>query len=272
MRATHCCTLTAALVLAFLAANADCGSIPQDILFYDIGDKIAEWQEAAVPIEGLGKKPAKWGTVGSGFLVLKTTVFIVTNEHVIRGSDSLRVALNTDEGKQLVRAVPILVEKGLDVAILYPQGRPRLKINQKSVGLSFFETDHRPGTGVVTVGYPLGLGTEANKNYPISRIGIVAQAVPDSATFLIDGIASHGNSGSAVFSTRSSKLLGVIAKFHNDTITAFDDNGNLIARLPYNSGLAVAVSASAVMELFDTITVRELGDGRVTVSFPTQAP
>jgi hypothetical protein len=69
-------------------------------------------------------------------------------------------------------------------------------------------------------------------------------------TFLIDGTVSHGNSGSPVFSleAKDSKFLGMITSFRNDGIQLFDENKQLTANLPYNSGLSVAVKASVILD------------------------
>lgn len=51
------------------------------------------------------------------------------------------------------------------------------------------------GKGVAIPGYPLGIGVDVNA--PVLRTGIIAQFT-GGESFLIDGIASHGNSGSPV--------------------------------------------------------------------------
>jgi hypothetical protein len=72
----------------------------------------------------------------------------------------------------------------------------------------------------------------------------------ESKTFLIDGVASHGNSGSPVIglSAQSQNLLGMVQSFDNDIIVLRDENGQVDATLPYNSGLASAVKASVILE------------------------
>jgi hypothetical protein len=105
------------------------------------------------------------------------------------------------------------------------------------------------GEGVLMIGYPLALGIVGNKNHPIVRFGMVAQNA-ESKTFLIDGVASHGNSGSPVIglSAQSQNLLGMVQSFDNDIIVLRDENGQVDATLPYNSGLASAVKASVILE------------------------
>jgi hypothetical protein len=59
------------------------------------------------------------------------------------------------------------------------------------------------GQPVLYVGYPLLLGM-GKKNYPLSRLGAVAQLVKGDPFFLIDGFVENGHSGSPVFAIRTS--------------------------------------------------------------------
>jgi hypothetical protein len=67
--------------------------------------------------------------------------------------------------------------------------------------------------------------------------------------FLIDGIASHGNSGSPVFAIHvpDTRLAGMVTSFHNDQITLLDEDGHITAALPYNSGLTSAVKSTVIL-------------------------
>jgi len=105
------------------------------------------------------------------------------------------------------------------------------------------------GRSVLIPGYPLALGIENDENHPVIRFGFVAQYT-GKAFFLLDGIASHGNSGSPVFSLKqgNNKLIGMVTSFQNEKINLYDDNQQLTASLPYNSGLARCVTMSAIKE------------------------
>ena len=105
------------------------------------------------------------------------------------------------------------------------------------------------GRGVLIPGYPLALGIENDENHPVIRFGIVAQFTGKDY-FLLDGVASHGNSGSPVFSLKQddNKLIGMVTSFQNERINLFDDNQQLSASLPYNSGLARCVTMKAILE------------------------
>jgi hypothetical protein len=104
------------------------------------------------------------------------------------------------------------------------------------------------GKGVLIAGYPLALGTEEDRNHPIIRFGMIAQNA-GGTVFLIDGTASHGNSGSPVITLGSDypRLAGMITSIVTDRITLYDEKGALTADLPYNAGLARAVRASLIL-------------------------
>ena len=127
----------------------------------------------------------------------------------------------------------------------------QMHLDQASNGISMFadSTSFSEGTSIITIGFPLGIGSDITHNLPIVRRGIVAQGLNADNHFLVDGIASHGNSGSPVFNLDDAKLLGIVAAFPSDFITAYDENGQLVARLPYNSGLSVCISAFAIWKL-----------------------
>jgi hypothetical protein len=74
-------------------------------------------------------------------------------------------------------------------------------------------------------------------------------------TFLIDGMASHGNSGSPVFSLSAdgTRFIGMVTSFASDKISMFDENHQLTAQLPYNSGLARVVRASVIRKALDQV-------------------
>ena len=109
------------------------------------------------------------------------------------------------------------------------------------------------GRALIIPGYPLGIGTIGDENHPVIRMGIIAQCSKNEF-FLIDGIASHGNSGSPVFLLNEKKVAGILTSHVSDYISLMDENGQLSARLPYNSGIGRAL----VMEKIHNV-LKELG-------------
>jgi hypothetical protein len=109
------------------------------------------------------------------------------------------------------------------------------------------------GRSVIVVGFPLGLGVEVDKEYPVIRMGIVAQYTGQK-TFLVDVVASHGNSGSSVVAVKFGQnklLLGMITSYRPDIIELFDEKHDLAAKFPYNSGLAQTVTAGEIRKCIE---------------------
>jgi S1-C subfamily serine protease len=239
-----------------------------DVTYFNLPEVIQKTKRSCLSIETIRVKdeiskvePTK---LGSGFLTLKTgNRFAITNYHVIkaiRPDDRLLVGLNLKQGKIYSISSVVSVDINRDIAVLAIADSflskntidtAKFYLDQAAIGISAFadSNDFLEGTGVLLIGFPLGLGTEVAGNQPVSRIGLIAQSVRPNGNFLIDGIASHGNSGSPVFSTRSGKLVGIVIGFPSDYISAFDENGQLVARLPYNSGLSVCISSKEIWKL-----------------------
>ncbi len=189
--------------------------------------------------------------IGTGLLTTdeKKQVLVVTNAHIAKIGKPIFVRVNTLNKVMDYFAEVYKINEGWDIAVLVlkkitPDQQwvsTDLIIPLEMFGLS---SDVIEGKEIVYIGYPLGLGVE-EKNYPVSRQGMIAQVVRNRATFLIDGFASHGNSGSPVFARKDGKLLGMIASFEPDFIDSFE-NKKLMLRVPFNSGISKAVSAEAI--------------------------
>ncbi len=234
------------------------------MLFNNLPKKINELKRTSLSIEVADKNLKSANSIGSGFLMIKNNVhYAVTNYHVVNNVPAnkiLIVGMNYEMKKQYSTVEQVYSDQKHDIAVLKIgiifSLINNLKIDStlfkpSAVGISLFEksTNIHEGEGVILIGYPLGLGSEFTGNQPISRIGIVAQAPHGSMnTFFIDGIASHGNSGSPVFNAQNMKLLGMIIGFPSDYIAAYDENKQLIAKLPYNSGLSLCATADIIMK------------------------
>lgn len=203
-------------------------------------------------------------TVGTGFLTIgkiqpngKYMLLGVTCNHVAKIVEQMKAQLcigfDTSHGYIRMTARVDYADTNNDVCIITDTLPTAFDISQLEItdmavdsGL-FSDSSIVLGRGVLIFGYPLGLGLKGNDNHPIVRFGMVAQNA-EPTTFLIDGMASHGNSGSPVFSLESTgtKFLGMITSFENDAIELYDENRQLSAKLPYNSGLSIAVKASVI--------------------------
>lgn len=97
----------------------------------------------------------------------------------------------------------------------------------------------------------MGIGAKHNENNPVIRFGIVAQYSSNDKTFLIDGVANLGNSGSPIFDTKETKFIGMVTSYKSDSINLFNQKHELVAKLPYNSGLSTAISSTVIANILE---------------------
>lgn len=220
-----------------------------------------------------------WKSLGTGFLVhgIHEATLVVTCNHVVNAVDSkrqLHVGLDTDDGYKRFPCVIALTDPSHDIAILVPrkhQDDEQVTLLSTAISSDWFDDSSSlvEGRGVIIVGYPLSLGTEEDQNHPVVRSGIIAQFAGKDQ-FLLDGIASPGNSGSPVFALKSkeNRLVGMVSGYVNDRINLFDKDGRLNASLSYNSGLARCVTMKSIAhvikneKLFHAIQLREIETAR----------
>ena len=269
MKSTNLFLVACTLALLFAPVSSSLGQeVPDAIAYFDLPGKIDHVRKSSVSIEVLKLsddiKQVDPTLLGSGFLTLiGGNVYAVTNYHVVKGVHSdtrLLVGVNFKEKKAYNVATVSKFDPVKDIAILSLADTiiaktaidlSQLHFNQASIGVSMFSdsSEFVEGQSVLLIGFPLGLGSEIASNQPVSRIGMIAQSRRRNGSFLLDGIASHGNSGSPVFNLKNMKLLGMVVGFPSDYITAYDENGQLVARLPYNSGLSLCISSSDILKL-----------------------
>ena len=108
------------------------------------------------------------------------------------------------------------------------------------------DTKIMEGMNVFYTGYPLGLGGMEYTSYPLTRKGIISQAMPDNKYFIIDALSSHGNSGSPVLGATKDgwKIIGILQGAYND----YDTEGK-----PHNSGLSVVISGSVIIDYINSL-------------------
>jgi S1-C subfamily serine protease len=200
-----------------------------------------------------------WLAIGSGFLLRgdKKTVLGVTCRHVIsaaiKAKKTVFIGLDTEKGYRRFSCRIAHVDPIDDIAVIIPKkpSKEDIKLQQMFFPEKLFDDNSAliEGRGVIIPGYPLSLGIEDDRNHPVIRFGIIAQFT-GKKIFLIDGVASHGNSGSPVFALkhREQKLVGMITSHVADNIILFNESGKVSAKLPYNSGLARAITMKAIIE------------------------
>jgi S1-C subfamily serine protease len=204
-----------------------------------------------------------WISLGTGFFVVVDPVRIwgVTCRHVampaINAKKQIYAGVDTKNGYIRVRCEDRHIDKDHDIAVLIPQATKATELLMvENVAWALGAFAHRDsyveGRALLMPGYPLGVGIAENKNRPVVRLGMIAQYAGGN-TFLIDGVASHGNSGSPVVLIREGGIAGMLISHVADTINLFDENHNLRARLPYNSGLGVALTSEVIAKVLRKI-------------------
>lgn len=243
-------------------------NFPDDFTFVGLEKRTQELKKNvfAVQIEGdleNSKEDDDYKIIGSGFLISKNKIIVgITCAHVIskyieiekgkkiKYKKQIYMGLDTTDGFKRFSVDVLSIDSGHDFALLLPKkDKPEdsvilsnLVFNDSYLGQNDLIVE---GKGILIIGYPLGLGIEYNKNFPVVKFGIVAQYTKQNY-FLIDGIANHGNSGSPVYSLKDGKIIGMVTAFKPDHIPLFDQDENIVAMLPYNSGLSSALPVEII--------------------------
>ncbi len=158
---------------------------------------------------------------GSGF-VIDTAGFVVTNNHVIDGAESITVAFI--DGREL-EATLVGIDPQTDLALL------KVESDDALPWLRFGDSNEaRVGDWVLAIGNPFGLGGTATAGI-ISARGRDIQSGPYDDYLQIDAPINSGNSGGPVFNA-DGEVIGV-----NTAI--FSPNGG-------NVGIGFAIPASQV--------------------------
>ena len=229
--------------------------------------KVLQNSVFAVQVEGNQKNEDKnddWIVLGTGFFVRRedNVLLGVTCRHIVLKAKKEKKDIfigfeHKKYGYIRLKCIVDFIDPEYDVAILRPQkGRyhdiDNIGIESQAVDRELFgdKTHLVAGRGVLIPGYPLGLGVAYDKNHPVFRIGIIAQFT-GGHSFLIDGNVSHGNSGSPVFCLQTRRIVGVISSYKPDYIPLFNENGYPAVKLPYNSGLARAISIDIIGEILE---------------------
>ncbi len=164
-------------------------------------------------------QPERMSGVGSGFII-DADGFIVTNDHVIDGAESIEVTLN--DGRRYEAEV-IGTDEKTDLALL------KISADRPLPFVSFGEADDtRIGDLVIAVGNPFGLGGTVTSGI-VSARGRNLGAGPFDDYLQVDASINQGNSGGPLFNVKG-EVIGV-----NSAI--FSPNGGSV-------GIGFAIPAS----------------------------
>ncbi|TET44295.1 serine protease [candidate division TA06 bacterium] len=177
---------------------------------------------------------------------------VITNKHVLSISRPVRLSLNFVAGARHCEAQILTWHRELDLVAITPVAPlpdiPLAAVVQRDEFSKGPEI--KEGHRVFYWGYPLGLGQE-EYDFPVLRRGVIAQVILNRDTFLLDGFASQGSSGSAVYSEHTGKFLGLISGYVQDFLSVSVDRQLEEATIGANSGLGEVIRASGVEEMLE---------------------
>lgn len=250
------------LILAIfcMSSNLYAWDIPGDVTFMGLEKISSEVKKTVFSIQ-IKNDNDNFIPVGTGFILKHGNLLVgITCAHVVKplleGKKEIYVGLNTSKGFERFKSRVAKQNENNDISILTFEKRTEEKIRIENLVLDSKYLESSPnfteGRAILIPGYPLGIGAIQNENNPVIRFGIVAQCSSET-NFLIDGVANPGNSGSPVFDTKEKKFIGMVTSYRNDFINLFNQKKELIAKLPYNSGLSSAVSSTVIIRLLEEL-------------------
>jgi Do/DeqQ family serine protease len=165
-------------------------------------------------------------SLGSGVLV-KGDGLIVTNNHVVKGADEIRIVLHD---RREFEAKLVTADERYDLALLRIEGA-----NEKFPFVELRDSDSvEVGDVVLAIGNPFGL-TQTVTQGIISAVARSTGGVNDSSFFLqTDAAINPGNSGGALIAL-DGRLIGINTAIYSQTGSSvgigFATPSNIVARI-----------------------------------------
>ncbi|MBM3532446.1 MAG: DegQ family serine endoprotease [Alphaproteobacteria bacterium] len=156
----------------------------------------------------LGDQPREQSSLGSGVILRKDGV-VVTNHHVIRGADEIRVVLSD---RRELEAKLVGSDERTDLAVL--------RIEAPSEGLPTLELGDSDGIEVgdlvLAIGNPFGVGQTVTSGI-VSATARTMVGISDYRFFIqTDAAINPGNSGGALLSM-DGKVIGINTAIYSQT-------------------------------------------------------
>lgn len=170
----------------------DLPQFPQGSPFEDFFEEFMDRHDQNIP----AVPPA---SLGSGFIVDAEKGYVVTNSHVVKDAEEVRVTLHNDV---TIEAEVIGRDEKTDIALL------QVETDEKLTAVKFGDSDElRVGDWVVAIGNPFGLGGTVTAGIISARQRDI-NAGPYDDFLQTDASINRGNSGGPMFDLNGD-LIGI---------------------------------------------------------------
>ncbi|MCK5284597.1 MAG: DegQ family serine endoprotease [Alphaproteobacteria bacterium] len=138
-------------------------------------------------------------SLGSGFIINAEKGYIITNNHVVRDADEVRVTFHDDD---TIEAEVIGRDEKTDIAVL------KVKTDKKLTAVTFGDSDVlRVGDWIVAIGNPFGLGGTVTAGIISARKRNINSG-PYDDYLQTDASINRGNSGGPMFNLNG-EVIGI---------------------------------------------------------------
>jgi len=163
------------------------------------GSPFEDFFEEFMGERGMGQPSIPPASLGSGFIIDAEKGIVVTNNHVVKDADEVRVIFHDDES---VEAEVIGRDEKTDIAIL------KIETDKKLTAVKFGNSDVlRVGDWVVAIGNPFGLGGTVTAGIVSARSRDIRSG-PYDDYIQTDASINRGNSGGPMFNLRG-EVIGI---------------------------------------------------------------
>lgn len=163
------------------------------------GSPFEDFFEEFMDRHGRGMPMMPQASLGSGFIIDAENGYIVTNNHVVKNADEVRVTFHDDT---TVPAEVIGRDEKTDLAVL------KVKTEKKLAAIEFGNSDKlRVGDWIVAIGNPFGLGGTVTAGIVSARQRDINSG-PYDDYIQTDASINRGNSGGPMFNMNG-KVIGI---------------------------------------------------------------
>jgi len=171
----------------------------QDIPQFPEGSPFEHFFEDFMNRRGPGAEIEPEASLGSGFIIDAEKGYIITNNHVIRDAEEVRVTFYDDV---TLDAKIIGLDEKTDIAVL------QVKTDKKLTAVKLGDSDKlRVGDWVVAIGNPFGLGGTVTAGIVSARARDI-NAGPYDDFIQTDASINRGNSGGPMFDLKG-EVIGI---------------------------------------------------------------